>query len=126
MGKKCQGLLQKEVYIATQEAADFSKRNKFLKKAIDKGQLKCDAEYEKLVKKWLEVRALEIENSQLQKLKSNFDNSHPLCFQESFSMCVEATIVIPLHYVLYEVIVDTLYQRGINEYAIGVCSRYKK
>ena len=42
-GQKCQGLLQKEVYIATQEAADFSKRNKFLKKAIDKEQLKCNA-----------------------------------------------------------------------------------
>ena len=73
--KKCQGLLQKEVYIATQEeAADFSKRNKFLKKAIDMEQLKCNAEYEKLVKKSLEVRVLEIENSQLQKLKSNLDN----------------------------------------------------
>ena len=72
--QKCQGLLQKEVYIATQEAADFSKRNKFLKKAIDKEQLKCNAEYEKLVKKSLEVRVLEIENSQLQKLKSNLDN----------------------------------------------------
>ena len=98
--QKRQGVLQKELYIATQEAADLSKRNKFLKKAIDKEQLKCDAEYEKLVKKSLEVRALEIENSQLQKLKSNFDNFHPLCFQESFSMCVEATIVIPLHYVI--------------------------
>jgi len=71
--QKCQGL-QKEVYNATQEAADLSKRNKILKKAIDKEKLKCDAEYEKLVKKSLEVRALKIENSQLQKLNSNFDN----------------------------------------------------
>ena len=73
--QKCQGL-QKEVYNATQEAADLSKRNKILKKAIDKEKLKRDAEYEKLhvVKESLEVKALKLENSQLQKLKSNFDN----------------------------------------------------
>ena len=70
--QKCQGL-QKEVYNATQEAADLSKRNKILKKAIDKEKLKRDAEYEKLLKKSFEARALKLENSQLQKLKSNFD-----------------------------------------------------
>ena len=72
--QKCHGL-QKEVYKATQEAADNSKSIKILKKAVNKEKSKCDAEYEKLVKKSFEVRkkALKLENSQLHKLKSNFD-----------------------------------------------------
>ena len=70
--QKCHGL-QKEVYKATQEAADHSKMIKVLRRTVDKEKSKRDAEYEKLLKKSSEVRALKIENNQLQKLKSNFD-----------------------------------------------------
>ena len=70
--QKCHGL-QKEVYKAKQEAADNSKSIKILNKAVDKEESKRDAGYEKLVKKSLEVKALKLEKSQLQKLKSNFD-----------------------------------------------------
>ena len=60
----------------TQEAVDHSKTIKILKRAVNKEKSKRDAEYEKLhvVKESLEVKALKLENSQLQKLKSNFDN----------------------------------------------------
>ena len=60
-------------YKAKQEAADNSKSIKILKKTVDKEKSKRDAGYEKLVKKSLEVKALKLEKSQLQKLKSNFD-----------------------------------------------------
>ena len=81
--QKCHGL-QKEVYKATQEAADNSKSIKILKKAVNKEKSKCDAEYEKLVKKSFEVRkkALKLENSQLHKLKSNFDKELKISYQK--------------------------------------------